>query len=81
MSLHGMIKKKTSLSRPHTQTDYDHLPTSSKAEEWVGVSRQKITRLESMGNQFGSPFKGQRRYRKTKAIVVPSAVITCFSVF
>lgn len=69
------------LSRAHTQIDYDQLPTSSEAEEWVGVSRQKITRLESMGNQFGFLFKGWSRYRMSKAIVVSPTAITCFFYF
>lgn len=47
----------------------------------MGVSRQKITRLESMGNQFGFLFKGWSRYRMSKAIVVSPTAITCFFLF
>lgn len=82
MLLHGMTKLcSVSLSGSHTQIDYDQLPTSSEAEEWVGVRRQKITRLESIGNQFGFLFKEWSRYRMSKAIVVSPTVITCFFYF
>lgn len=43
----------------------------------VGVSRQQITSVENMGNQFGFLFMEWKRYRLSRMIVAVPTVITC----